>query len=94
MTTTSKLARMPYAQAYITRTNDGIILTSYKTNVASLTKDGWLTISGLYSTTTRKHLMAFVKEFCPTVADFATVKYLATHNEALNINTGELVSLE
>ena len=83
----TNLVFMPYAQAHVVHGNNGVYLVSYKTTVASLDKNGNLAIRGLYSTTTRKHIMAFV-------ADFSTVKYLATHNEVLNVNTGELISLE
>ena len=88
----TNLVFMPYAQAHVVHGNNGVYLVSYKTTVASLDKNGNLAIRGLYSTTTRKHIM--VREFCPNVADFSTVKYLATHNEVLNVNTGELISLE
>ena len=57
-----KLNAMPYAQAKVVIMPNGLtILRSYETNVAYLRPDGWLSINGLYSATTRKHIGAFVK---------------------------------
>ena len=49
-----KLSSMPYAQAHVEIDNEGnVFLFSYLTLTAILTADGWLEITGLYSTTTR-----------------------------------------
>ena len=59
-----KLSRMPYAQAHIEIDNEGnVFLFSYLTLTATLTADGWLEITGLYSITTRKHIGAFMAEY-------------------------------
>ena len=66
--TIRKLTAMPYAQAHIEIDNaNNKELFSYVTRVASLTNDGWLTIYGLHSQTTRKHISAFCnpKLQCP-----------------------------
>ena len=87
---TKKLKFMPYAQAEIQIFPRGVNLKSYETIVAHI--DGeWLTINGLYSQTTRKHLKAFCKEYCG-FDDFNTIKILANGKYKLNIFTGELVS--
>jgi polar amino acid transport system ATP-binding protein len=52
---------MPYAQAKILRFEDGTVqLMSYATVVATVDRDGWLEIHGLYSMTTRKPIGAFM----------------------------------
>lgn len=90
----SALALMPYAQArVITYPNGDRKLVSYETEVAGLTTDGWLTVEGLYSMTTRKHIRAFVREFVPYEMDFSTIRYLANEDVALNINTGEIIDI-
>ena len=62
--TIKKLTAMPYAQAHIEIDNDyNISLFSYVTLVATITKEGWLTVYGLYSMTARKHISAFMKEY-------------------------------
>lgn len=88
------LSLMPYAQATVIINNHGdIALVSYVTHVATLTADGWLTIRGLYSATTHKHIRAFVREFVPFEMDFQSIKALATESYALNIYTGEIVDI-
>ena len=58
--TIKKLTKMPYANAHIEIDENGnVYLYSYVTLVAELTADKWLTVFGLYSMTTRKHISAF-----------------------------------
>ena len=84
-----KLKQMPYAQAHVTIYDDNTTtLRSYTTVVATLTKDKWLTIHGLYSMTTRKHIGAFMKEYCNS--NYAIAKDCYVHNYMLNIETGEI----
>ena len=86
------LKSMPYAQAHVEISNDGSkTLVSYKTKVARLDKDGWLTINGLYSVTTRKHIKAFLKEILDFDMDLESIKKLISDKLALNINTGEVI---
>lgn len=88
-TTTKKLDRMPYAQACVKCTAETatVILVSYNTIVAEL-RDGWLTIFGLYSMTTRRHIGAFMAEYCHSTYQFA--KQLFEENIRYNIFTGEI----
>ena len=83
---------MPYAQAQVIISDEGdtIQLKSYKTIVAIISLGYWLTINGLYSMTTRKHIKAFCKEYCG-FSDFSLIKKLATQNIEYNIHTGEIL---
>ena len=68
---------------------DGIIcgLLSYNTIVAELNNDGWLTINGLYSMTTRRHIGWFMKELGFT---YQWAKQLFEDGMAFYIYTGEV----
>ena len=86
--TTKALEKMPYAQAHINRYDNGeITLVSYVTTVAAIDKDGWLTVYGLYSNTTRRHLSAFAAECCGT--DYYTLKKCYYRHLQFNIHTKE-----
>ena len=86
-----KLSAMPYAQAFVEALDDGSVhLFSYTTHVASVDKDGWLTVYGLYSMTTRKHISAFVKEYAAPLT-FQNAKMCFTDNVRINCHTGEVV---
>lgn len=89
---TKPLKYMPHAQAHVEMDDDGIALVSYQTPVASIVND-CLYILGLYSATTRRHIMAFVREYVNPEMDFQSVKYLANNPVALNIKTGEVVNV-
>ena len=92
MTTKTKLTFMPYSQAtVIIDDENNIILRSYTTNVVYLNKEGWLTVTGLYSMTTRRHIGAFMKEYTPF--DFAFAKKAYEGKYSINIYTGEIVDL-
>ena len=91
--TIKALVKMPYAQAHINRYDNGeITLVSYVTTVAAIDKDGWLTVYGLYSNTTRHHLSAFAAECCGT--DYYTLKRCYQQNVAYNIYTKEFFNRE
>lgn len=80
------LKKMPYAQAHIAHYDDGAVaLVSYATTVAAIDRDGWLTVYGLYSATTRKHLSAFAAECCDT--DYHTLKTCYVDGLLYNIRT-------
>ena len=84
--TICKLEKMPYAQARVRRYDNGeILLVSYVTTVAAIDKDGWLTVYGLYSNTTRRHLSAFAAEYCGT--DYYTLKTCYVDGLLYNVNT-------
>ena len=88
----SKLSAMPYAQAKVLIFEDGTIqLMSYATVVATIDPEGWLTIHGLYSMTTRKHIGAFMREFANM--DYHTAKQIYTDGYQMNIHTGEVIPL-
>lgn len=89
MTKTS-LKTMPYAQATIISTEDTLILRSYQTDVIIIS-DGWMTCTGTYSQTTRKHISAFMKEF--NFGDYFLAKKLYTDNLKMNIYTGEILPI-
>ena len=87
-----KLSAMPHAQAKVVIMPNGLtILRSYETNVAYLRPDGWLSINGLYSATTRKHIGAFVKEYANITYQLA--KDLCLKKMAYNIYTGEIIEI-
>lgn len=90
--TLKKLTAMPYAQAHIEIDNEqNKTLFSYVTRVATLTDDGWLTIYGLHSMTTRKHIGAFMREY--TDFDYAFAKSAYEGNYRINVYTGEIEEL-
>lgn len=82
---------MPYAQAtvIISEKND-ITLRSYKTDVVIIS-DGWMSCTGTYSQTTRKHISAFMKEF--NFGDYFLAKKLYQENIKMNIYTGEILPI-
>lgn len=91
--TIRKLSAMPYAQAHIEISDEGVItLFSYVTRVAEIDADGFLTVFGLYSMTTRKHISAFVKEYTPCF-DYQSAKACYEGGYKINIETGEVISL-
>ena len=84
-----KLAKLPYGQAFveIDKENNSIYLWSYRTLVAKVEND-WLTINGLYSMTTRRHISYFVNEYCN--CSYQTAKQLYEDGYKMDITTGEL----
>lgn len=91
--TIRKLSAMPYAQAHIEISDEGVIsLFSYVTRVAEIDADGFLTVFGLYSMATRKHIGAFVKEYTPCF-DYQSAKACYEGGYKINIETGEVISL-
>lgn len=88
-----RLDFMPCAQAGIVRDERGTHLISYSTLVCTISPDGWLTCTGTYSATTRKHIGAFLKE-CGGCADYYDAKRCYENNYALNLNTGEIRDLD
>ena len=89
--TIKKLTRMPYAQAHVEIHENAINLFSYVTLVAAIDKDGWLTVYGLHSQTTRKHIGAFCKEYAN--CDYQTAKQIYNDGCKFNIHTGEIVEI-
>lgn len=87
-----KLKYCPYGKAYVViDEHNAITLVSYCTTVVVIDPQGWLTCSGTYSATTRKHIGAFMKEY--TTLDYYTAKHAFENNYTINIHTGETQSL-
>ena len=89
--TIKKLTKMPYAQAHVEIRENAIVLFSYVTLVAAIDTDGWLTVYGLHSQTTRKHIGAFCKEYAN--CDYQTAKQIYNDGYKFNIHTGEIVEI-
>lgn len=87
-----RLDFMPYAQAGIVRDKRGTHLISYSTLVCTISPDGWLTCTGTYSATTRKHIGAFLKE-CGNGVNYYNAKYCYENSVEYNIYTGEIRDL-
>lgn len=89
---TRKLSAIPYGQVKVTIDDKGnVALISYTTQVAQI-YEGWLSINGLYSATTRKHIGAFVREYCGL--DYQTAKMLYNNGMRYNLYTGEVEKVE
>lgn len=84
----TNLKSMPYAQATVIIT-DEIVLRSYQTDVIIVTADGWLSCTGTYSQTTRKHIGAFMREY--NFGTYQTAKTLYEERLKMNVYTGEVV---
>lgn len=90
--TIKKLTAMPYAQAHVEIDDKGnIYLFSYVTLVCKIDADGWLTCTGLYSMTTRKHISAFMHEYARD--SYSTAKLIYENSQKFNIETGEIQEL-
>ena len=88
-----KLAKMPSANAHVEIGDDGsIVLVSYVTKVVIIDKDGWMTVTGLYSPTTRRHISRFMDEY--TYYDYYFAKKLCEDGVRYNIKTGEVKKIE
>lgn len=89
MFTIKKLNSIPYGQVKTRNYDNGDIdLISYSTVVATV-RNGWLTINGLYSATTRKHISAFMREY--DFGTYALAKQIYNDSVKYNIFTGEIV---
>ena len=87
-----KLTKMPYAQAkVIIMDNGAIVLRSYYTDVSLIQSDGWLSINGLYSATTRKHIGSFMREYANS--NYQLAKMLYENKMVYNIYTGEVAPI-
>jgi len=76
-----------YAQARENFFDDGTVeLQSYATRIISITPEGWLHVTGLYSMTTIKHIGWFMRERGFT---YQLAKQLYKDNKEFNIYTGE-----
>lgn len=79
-----------YAQAKEIIYEDGWReLISYTTTVIEITADGWMTVHGLYSRTTIKHIGWFMRELGLTY-QYAKMAYERRDIEQFNVYTGEV----
>ena len=77
-----------YASSYIRTFEDGTVqLVSYTTTVIEISPDGWMTVNGLYSMTTIKHIGWFMRERGLT---YQLAKRLYNDNLKFNVYTGEI----
>ena len=84
---TVKLTKIPTGQAIVIIYDDGTKdLISYTTKVAEIDSEGWLSIYGLYSMTTRKHIGAFVSEYADMT--YQQAKAIYEDGYKYNIYTG------
>lgn len=91
--TIKKLSTMPYAQAHVEIMPDGSkTLFSYVTRVVSVDAEGFVTVYGLHSPTTRKHISAFAKEYLAPL-DYYSLKEACNGDYKINYLTGEIVDL-
>ena len=112
VTVDERLEHMPYAQAGIINHVDkvnadgryyrvpGHTLISYETVAATLNYDGILTINCLCSVTTRNHVAAFLKQFCPNVSYYDAKRAFngnysidVTTFDGIDNDTGEIISI-
>lgn len=96
--TIRKLSAMPYAQAHVEIDRDGnIFLISYVTLVCCIDNEGWLSCTGTYSNTTRRHIGAFMREYVKfpngEPGNYYMAKDCFVNNYEFNINTGEVKDL-
>ena len=89
-----KLTDHPYSQCrvYIDGMG-GIHFISYKTEVISISPAGWLTCYGLYSATTRKQIVWFMREYCSTLT-YHDANRCYFDDMQINIHTGEIRPVE
>ena len=87
------LKTMPYAQACVRTYDNGmVVLQSYKTDVIYVIDD-FMTVTGIYSRTTMKHISAFMKEMSEKYGynyNYYTSKACYNGNYRMNLNTGEI----
>lgn len=76
-----------YAQTHVRIFDDDTVqLVSYTTTVIEITPDGWLSVNGLYSRTTIKHIGWFMRE---RGLSYQLAKWLYFNSRAYNVYTGE-----
>ena len=90
-----RLLYMPAAQAGIINHVDtfngprpGYTLMSYATPAATLSDTGILTVDCLCSASTRRHVSAFLKEFCPHIS-YYDAKAAYNGGYSIDVNTGD-----
>ena len=86
-----KLTKIPTGQAKVIIFDDGgISLISYETSVVHISANKFLTVYGLYSATTRKHISAFMAEYAAPL-NYYDAKKAYEGKYSINIETGEVL---
>lgn len=90
------VASCPHGSCGLIDLPNAIRLVSYVTVCGELTNDGWLTACHYSSTTTAKHINAFIRDYIrreiPSFS-YQDWKKLVNDKIALNIHTGEIKEL-
>ena len=87
----------PHGSCGIVEQPDRILLVSYTTVCGELTDEGWLTARHYSSTTTAKHINAFIKDYirqADPAFNYKDWKKLVDKHIAYNIYTGEIKELD
>ena len=84
-----RLQYCPHGSCGVVFNDYGTHLISYTTLVCSIDHDGWLTCTGTYSQTTRKHIGAFIREYAPMLS-YYSAKHCYENDVMMNIYTGEV----
>ena len=88
MYTTKNNGGHNYANTYIRIFDDNTVqLVSYTTTVIEINPEGWMSVNGLYSRTTIKHIGWFMRE---RGMSYYTAKQLYLDNKEMNVYTGEI----
>lgn len=86
-----KLNGHEYAQACVRIYDDGTtVLQSYSTDVIVIDGNGVMTVNGLYSRTTIKHIGWFMREY-GNGYNYYTAKFLYMNGDRMNLYTGEIL---
>lgn len=83
-----RLRDCPSGQCGVVFNRGSVVLVSYKTAVCSIDRDGWFSIGGLYSMTTRRHIRHFLAEYAPGLS-YQDAKRAYEKNLMVNVNSGE-----
>lgn len=87
-----RLACCPYGSCGVVFDNNGVNLISYTTLVCNIDNNGFLSCTGTYSATTRKHIGAFLKEYAPNIC-YHDAKFCFENDCVMNVETGEIVDM-
>ena len=89
-----KLTDHPYSKCHVEiDCVGGIHFISYKTEVITVSPAGWLTCYGLYSATTIKQIVWFMREYCSPLT-YHVAKRCYLERMQINIFTGEIRQVE
>ena len=87
--TIEKIKGHEQASVKVYKYDDGSeTLVSYTTAVVNIDAEGWISVTGLYSRTTIKHIGWFMRE---RGLSYQTAKALYMNNKMMNLYTGEII---